>query len=179
MSNIFFTADHHFGHANIIKFTNRPFDSVEAMDEFLVDCWNLVVGDDDTVYHLGDFTLGGDAAKYISAIKGKIKFIANEWHHDRRWLRTISPGQKSRSGHVIELLPPLYVKEIEGRKIVMCHFPFESWDSAHYGSIHLHGHSHGKMRHVPNRIDVGVDATLTFMPVRINYIIEHNKHNPE
>ena len=53
----FFTADTHFGHANIIKYTNRPFDSPNHMDDILIANWNAVVGPDDEVYHLGDFAL--------------------------------------------------------------------------------------------------------------------------
>ena len=56
---IFVTADHHFGHANIIEYTNRPFASVEEMDAALIAAWNERVTDYDLVYHLGDFTLEG------------------------------------------------------------------------------------------------------------------------
>jgi len=60
--NTFFTSDHHLGHANIIRFEplNRVdergvmFESVNQMDEFLIERWNEVVGLDDLVYHLGD-----------------------------------------------------------------------------------------------------------------------------
>ncbi len=54
---LWFTADHHFGHANIIRYCNRPFASAEEMDATLVHLWNETVGRDDIVYHLGDFTL--------------------------------------------------------------------------------------------------------------------------
>jgi len=55
----FFTSDTHFNHANIIKFCDRPFKDVELMNETLIANWNRVVGLDDTVFHLGDFCLGG------------------------------------------------------------------------------------------------------------------------
>lgn len=55
--NIFFTSDTHFGHNNIIKLSNRPFSSVEEMNEGLIERWNDVVGAEDIVYHLGDFSL--------------------------------------------------------------------------------------------------------------------------
>ena len=51
---IFFTADHHFGHANIIRHCSRPFHSVEEMDGALLERWNAAVGQQDTVYILGD-----------------------------------------------------------------------------------------------------------------------------
>ncbi|MBL8880695.1 MAG: hypothetical protein JNG88_16400 [Phycisphaerales bacterium] len=54
---IWFTADTHFGHANIIKHCRRPFASVEEMDETLLRNINARVGRSDTLYHLGDFAL--------------------------------------------------------------------------------------------------------------------------
>src|SRR5271166_5248346 len=54
---IWFTSDHHFGHKNIITYCNRPFDSVDEMNEALVVAWNNLVKLDDTVYYVGDFSL--------------------------------------------------------------------------------------------------------------------------
>ena len=55
---IFWTSDSHYFHNNILKYCNRPFGSVEAMNEALVANWNSVVKPDDHVYHLGDFCFG-------------------------------------------------------------------------------------------------------------------------
>ena len=54
---IYFIADTHFGHSNIIEYENRPFDNVDEMDNYMIEQWNKVVNDDDIVYHLGDFAL--------------------------------------------------------------------------------------------------------------------------
>ena len=51
---VFFTADLHFGHNNIIKHCKRPFQSVDDMDDALIDNWNAVVSNKDTVYICGD-----------------------------------------------------------------------------------------------------------------------------
>ena len=78
----FFTSDTHFNHANIIKFCNRPFKDVEQMNEVMIANWNSVIGKDDTVFHLGDFCLGGAAewTKILDRLNGKIYLIMG--NHD-------------------------------------------------------------------------------------------------
>jgi calcineurin-like phosphoesterase family protein len=78
----FFTSDTHFGHLNIIKYCERPFDSVESMNRAMIDRWNAVVSDSDTVYHLGDFALGPKLLwkTYRYELNGQIIFIAG--NHD-------------------------------------------------------------------------------------------------
>lgn len=51
----FVTADHHFGHSNIIDYCDRGFIDIEDMEDFYRTLWNTVVSDEDSVYHLGDF----------------------------------------------------------------------------------------------------------------------------
>ena len=74
---IWFTSDTHFGHKNIIKFSERPFSDVEEMDEVMIRRWNEVVGKDDTVYHLGDFAFlsTGKLRQLISRLNGKICLV--------------------------------------------------------------------------------------------------------
>lgn len=57
-NNIFFSSDLHFGHKNIIKYCTRPFESVEEMNKKLIENWNSVVTNDDTVFFLGDAGFG-------------------------------------------------------------------------------------------------------------------------
>ena len=75
--NIFFTADHHFGHENIIRFSERPFESLEQMNEEMIRKWNEKIEPGDTVYHLGDFSLGKpDFTKEIlDRLNGNIHLI--------------------------------------------------------------------------------------------------------
>lgn len=171
---IWFTSDHHFGHENIIKYCDRPFSTVKEMDAVMIARWNRIVTDDDIVYHLGDFTLGTNALYYLSQLNGHIKFLGNRWHHDKRWLREWldSEGWYSKSGHSIRILPALYLLEKEranDKVIVLCHYPLAIWDRKHYGSWHLHGHSHGRYQGDGFCMDVGVDVN-DFYPVNIHCV---------
>jgi len=157
-----FTADTHFGHANIIKYCERPFSSLEEMDETLIENWNNAVKPNDTIYHLGDFSLAGkEAARvYFLRLNGNIFIVPGG--HDRKWLK----GERyfSRSGHPITMLPPLYTFTVSlpdtkhPQPIVLCHYSMRVWDRAHYGSWHLYGHSHGNLPSLKNSLDVGVDC---------------------
>ena len=82
----FFTADEHFCHANIIKYCNRPFDSVEEMDKAIIDRHNSVVQPKDTVIHVGDFCMSknrGMVESIVKQLKGKHIFLRGS--HDY-WL---------------------------------------------------------------------------------------------
>ncbi|GAG82724.1 unnamed protein product, partial [marine sediment metagenome] len=117
----FFTADNHFGHANIIRYCNRPFQSVEEMDETMIANRNEVVGHDDIVYDLADFTLGNKltARRYFSRLNGQTRVLCNPWHHDKRWL---GGEYYSRSGGV-EYMKSIVILEYDP-PIVLCHYPF-------------------------------------------------------
>jgi calcineurin-like phosphoesterase family protein len=84
MVNIFVTADLHFGHKKIMEYESRPFDSIEEMDETLIENWNTVVSERDKVFVLGDVSFYGKQKTYelVGRLKGrKILVIGN---HDRR-----------------------------------------------------------------------------------------------
>ena len=70
---IYFTSDLHFWHKNSIVYTNRPFETVEKMNEKLIEYWNKTVHANDEVYILGDVTMvrPGRATEIISQLKGR------------------------------------------------------------------------------------------------------------
>ena len=68
-NKVFFTSDTHFYHGNIIRFCNRPFKSVEMMNETIISNWNNTVGQDDIVFHLGDFCLGGSLSAQSEIVR--------------------------------------------------------------------------------------------------------------
>lgn len=89
----FFIADTHFGHKNIIRYENRPFQSVEEMDTELIKRWNQIVSTDDTVYHLGDFALTTSSriAEIVPQLNGhKILIKGNhDRNHSSDWWRSV------------------------------------------------------------------------------------------
>ena len=186
--SIFVTADHHFGHANIIRFCNRPFENVQEMDQAMIDRWNAVVGPEDVVYHLGDFTLTDSLSPWVHALQfGQLKIVPGG--HDYRWLHHV---EFLKLEPRVLVLPPLVTLELPSdekypKVVVLCHYPMLSWDRSHYGSLHLHGHSHGTIpddlsgdtqlppgRKKGRRIDVGVD-NWAFEPVPLDELLEGNR----
>lgn len=166
-SNKFFTADHHFGHKAIIRYSNRPFANIWEMNQSLVDRWNEVVGKDDEVYHLGDLVFGSRKTlkHIIESLNGKIHLIKG--NHDkniRGWVKDLFASVSN-------------YKEInmDKQKVVLCHFPFRTWNKSHYGAFHLHGHSHGSLGPEGTlRLDVGVD-TNDYYPYswdQVRFILE-------
>lgn len=95
MPNIWFTSDHHFGHQNIIKYTNRPFESVPEMDEMLIQYHNELVKPDDIVWHLGDLALGTfeDSIQKAARLNGQKVLIPG--NHDRVWSKE-KPARQER-----------------------------------------------------------------------------------
>lgn len=152
--NSFFTSDTHFGHANIIKYSSRPFASAKEMDDTIIHNWNAVVAPGDTVYHLGDFAVGGpEADEYLRRLNGNIKFC---WgNHDNRLNRA-----KSRPIDVADIR---YIS-VERQEIVLCHYAMKVWDKSHKGAWHLYGHSHGTLPDDPNSLslDIGMDCHNMF-----------------
>ena len=182
LARTFFTADHHFGHENIIKYCKRPFASVFEMDRQLIRNWNKVVGFDDIVFYLGDFTLSDEVAaqQYLSNLNGHVIMLKIPWHHDRRWINKIQDAH-TRSGPVTFVGSECIVECVEwksgnySRIMHLSHWPIGEWDRKHYGSIHLHGHSHGNYmgdwHHIGELcFDVGVDhlfyGPLDFKPLK-------------
>lgn len=188
LENIWFTADNHFGHTNIIKFCDRPFESIDDMDKVLINNWNEVISKDDTVYHLGDFTLGDytQAINYWDQLNGNIKFLSNPWHHDKRWLEGLDRETSYNCFELdrvvtesFELLPPMVVLEIENMgaskyplAITLCHYPLAAWDRKHYGAWHLHGHTHKHNNSGDFILNVGVDC-MNYYPVSLGGVLSY------
>jgi calcineurin-like phosphoesterase family protein len=161
---IYVTADQHWGHINIMHSCDRRFETIKAHDTELIRAWNSVVSNGDVVYHLGDVTLGSAAfaSQVFRLLNGSIHVLGYPWHHDSRWLKK---PQWSIDG-LVEIAAPIVILEHivtkgdEHLPVILCHYPFEDWDRKHLGAVHLHGHAHGGLQKIPNRLDVGVDMAF-------------------
>jgi len=150
---VHFTADTHFFHEKILWLGNgRPFDTVEEMNERLVENWNARVAPGDRVYHLGDVSFGklAQTEEVLRRLNGRLYLVRG--NHDNR-----IDGLE----HLFEWVGPYKTVTVAGQKIVLFHFPIAEWDRCHRGSWHLHGHQHGngEAQTIP-RLDVGVDPML-------------------
>ena len=85
----FFTSDTHFGHRNILQYCNRPFSSVEEMDEHMIRVWNETVGVEDTIFHLGDFSFYNttESKRIIDRLNGHKILVAG--NHDKREIKEL------------------------------------------------------------------------------------------
>ena len=165
MENIWFTSDHHLGHSNIIGKAERPFKSVEEMDEELIKRWNSKIEKDDIVYYLGDLSFC-QPEKYLDLLNGKIFFIlGNHEFSFKRHGDKANEAVKYIKKHpkVIECKKEHYFS-LDGYDIKLNHFPNkEVFDEFKGNKILLFGHAHGKQKERFNTLDVGVD-TNDFFP---------------
>lgn len=159
----FFTADQHYGHANVIRFCERPFASVDEMDRELIRRHNAVVGPGDTVVHAGDFAYRNarPPQSYLAELNGTHILVRGS--HDK-WL-------DASAREILEL-------KIEGQYVVVCRYALRTWPRSHYGSWQVHGHSHGKLPPLARQWDVGVDNN-DFTPVSFARLQEIMAERPD
>lgn len=166
-----FTADTHFGHANIIKHCDRPFRDVEHMESEMIELWNNQVGKNDDVIILGDFVWNPkDLERITSALNGyKILVPGNHdaCHPRHKQAAKYKALYESFGIFVSEPVVRKTYKQIN-LELIACHFPFESsmvddrYPEFHVSkqdnAILLHGHVHEKWQVKDKMINVGVDV---------------------
>lgn len=191
--NLFFTSDTHYSHSNICRATTRwtdadsvtrDFKSLEHMNDTLVNNINEVVGQDDILIHLGDWSFGG--FEMIEEFRNRILcknvhlVFGNHDHHIRRNKGDVQDLFSSTRDYLhLDLRIPKG-KEMDKLTLVCMHFPIASWDGMNDGVPHLHGHVHlpkhqrigqGKV------MDVGVDGNDLY-PISIQEIRTIMKDRP-
>ena len=175
---IYFTSDTHYGHKNIVsgiskwedKSGCRNFKTLEEHNNTIVDSINSVVGQEDTLYHLGDWSFGG----VENVFRFRERIICQNVHvilgnHDENLYKN-----RDNCHEVFESVNSYLELNIGDDHIVLSHWPMKIWNRYHKGSWHLHGHTHGNLKpdewwiqkQSKNRrrtMDVGVD-TNGFIP---------------
>ena len=195
---LWFTSDTHFNHANICSATTtwninngptgsnfREFKSLEAMNDRLVEGINASVGQDDILFHLGDWSFGG----FDSIRQFRDRLVCKNIHlilgnHDQHIAKNKDGVQEIFSSvhNVLDLIVKWNVGTPmqDEAKFMLMHFPIASWDNLARGVIHLHGHVHlpphrrigpGKM------MDVGVDGN-GLNPIILNDVLTLMKNQP-
>jgi len=174
---IFFTADLHLGHANIIKHCDRPFSTVEEMDEHLISAWNSRVRQNDSVYILGDLIFRSSASpeSYLGQLRGKKYLILG--NHDKDWVK-----KADMTKHFVSM--ERFAEISDGQhKITLCHYPLMSWNHIAKGSYMIHGHIHNNrdamyfplIRDMPNLLNAGVEIN-NYHPVRFDELVKNNEN---
>ena len=168
-----FTADLHLGHRNIIDYCNRPFHTVDAMNNALIENWNEAVAPNDTVWVVGDFALGkiADTLPIVSTLHGRKILVAG--NHDRCWAghgrRADGWTERYIAAGLDDIVQGSTRVDVGKTRVVVCHFPYrgDSQRRDRYvehrpidkGDWLLHGHVHDRWVQTGRMINVGVDAT--------------------
>ncbi len=134
---MYFIADLHFGHKNIISYDGRPFTDVEEMAAVLIQNWNETVLDEDEVYVLGDlgFSTPAQLAVIFQQLSGRKHWIIG--NHDQRLLS--HQGLRSQFCEVAFYLEVPFEPD---RKIVLSHYPVACFNGHLHNWIHFYGHVH-------------------------------------
>jgi len=190
---LWFTSDTHYNHANICSSTTkwtdpvtcREFTSLEHMNAHLVDNINEVVGQDDILFHLGDWSFGG--FEQIERFRNQIVcrnihiITGNHDHHienDREGIQSIFSSVNKYLNLNVKwnVGTPLMGEQ----RFALMHFPIASWDNMAKGAIHLHGHVHfeaDKRIGAGKMMDVGVDGNGLY-PIEMSEVLILMRNQP-
>lgn len=156
----YYIADIHFGHEKIIEYENRPFRTVEEMDEEYIRRWNAKVKPGDDVYILGDFSFhkGEETNRILLRLNGK-KFLI-QGNHDNMYL-----CDKDFRHSLFMWERDYYISRDGGDHVILFHYPIQTWFNQHRDTLHFYGHVHSNsgtfhpMKYeIPNSYNVCIDV---------------------
>lgn len=169
---LFLTSDSHWNHSRILKFCNRPFNTIDEHDKALIDNWNSVVGMDDTVIHLGDFCFGGAPAwrKVREQLNGHIYLIKG--NHD----------DCNMNASIEKLFEDVLYQAriiVDGQTVYLNHFPFLCYahsDPKLYKDyyINLFGHVHS----YPGATGTDISRLINLYPTQYDVGVDNNNFTP-
>ena len=133
----FYIADLHFGHANCLKFDNRPFADIDTHDEQLIERWNSAVSEEDETWILGDLSWKkpDETAALLDRLNGAKNLIVG--NHDKNLIRSEKLCSRFK-----EITPYRELHIRKGLRVVLCHYPIPCFNRHFSGWIHLYGHVH-------------------------------------
>lgn len=178
---IFVTSDTHFGDPEALDRFGRGFSTIPEMDDRIVNGINEVVGRDDLLLHLGDFTgrLPGSRTRHARAIRERLsceRIILVRGNHD--------PARNPEFDALFESVHDLLSFRCNeapclngDERIVLGHYPLRVWQGRHDGACHLYGHVHGTIPELGRSTDVGVD-NWNLRPVALRSVIELLRGRP-
>ena len=172
---IYYTADLHLGHANVIRHCGRPFANADEMDAALLRNWNDRVHNNDTVYIVGDFLFRAKrpAEDYLGELKGRKHLLIG--NHDKYWMKKVDLTQW------FESVSPMLSVTDNGRSATLCHYPMMTWPGISKGSYMIYAHIHDNTNtdYWPlifansQMLNAGVDIN-GFAPVTLDEMIVNN-----
>lgn len=171
---VYFIADAHFGHKNILELCNRPFDSIEEMNEALIKNWNRKVRGNDSVYVLGDMFFRCDyAPEILSRLNGQKHLIVG--NHDSSWMTKVDASLYFKS------VSTLLETSVGTSGATLCHYPLVTWRHQSK-SYMIHGHIHNDTESDfwpllcknPRILNAGADIN-GFEPVTLEELIHNNE----
>ena len=151
----FYTADEHYGHENMIRFCNRPYDNVEQMQEDLIARHNSVVRKGDFTWHCGDMfwrTMDlNECRRILRALNGQHGLVIG--NHDESALRIAG---------MFDAVHDTFFDKSTKPAVFLSHYAHRVWPKSHDGSYHVYGHTHAVLSDYRRSHDVGVDANKYF-----------------
>ena len=184
---VWFTSDLHFWHKNICKYCNRPFETMEEMNQALIDNWNSVVKEDDTVFVLGDMGFCGYDNLYplMFRLNDKKYLAQGDIDSDKIVFRLYEANiiEGYYKMHEVTIIGD---EECPDQQLTLCHFPMIDWPNKERGAWMVHGHQH-QLPETPScsvmHWDVGVDKNnlkpVSFEQLKINITTQFVTRNNE
>lgn len=175
VNHTWFVSDTHFYHKNIIKYCDRPFSTIEEMNQTIIDNWNSVVKEGDTVFHLGDMGFCGtqNLVFIFSQLNGEIHLIRGN-HDSDKAIKTLFDNDLIRYCEKYTSITMVGDEEIPEQELFLCHYPMIDWNNKERGCWMIHGHNHmlpSTPSHSPKHYDIGVDRN-NYTPVNFQIIKE-------
>lgn len=169
VADIWLISDTHYGHANVLKFTNNDgslirgarFSCLEEMDEHLVDQWNKVVKDEDKIYHLGDVYFG-QGHQVLHRLKGHKRLILG--NHD-------NGKDQNLHKHFEKIEVWRIFKEFN---MLLTHVPVHEGSLEYKVKCNVHGHLHQHLVNDPRYYNVSVEQ-IDYRPIHIEDVANQLK----